>query len=142
MHLHLPIFPNSASFQDLTIQQGFISDSFFFRSRFEKIQRSKKVAEEFIASSMPDHYIKSVSADGYCIIHAVVEALTAVGRPVKFHTVSSSLRTELQKQKYQETWVPSEPLFLDLIHAFDEFMDNPLGNYDRDITDLSLRHWR
>ena len=85
---------------------------------------------------MPGYYIKSVSPDGYCIIHAVVEALAAVGRPVTFNNVSSSLRIELQKEQYQETWVPSGPLFLDLINTFDEFMHNPLANYDQDITDL------
>ena len=106
--------------------------SSFFRSPYEKIQQSKKVAEDFILDSLPGFYIKSVSGDGYCIIHSFVEALKALGHNVTFNTVSSSLRTELQKEQYREASLQDT----NITEAFDEFMKNPLSNYDQDITDM------
>ena len=78
------------------------SSIFLFRSAFEKIQLSKKIAEEFVLEFMPGFYIKTVSGDGSCIISSFVEALKALGLNVTFQSVLSSLRHELEKDKYQE----------------------------------------
>ena len=101
---------------------------------FEEIQKSKRVAEEYIRSSLPGFYISPVPTDGLCIIHSFVECLKSVNIKATFQSVTKSLREELSKDKYQKA--SSDNVVV--IDAFDEFLKKPLSNYEADTTDMYI----
>ena len=81
---------------------------------------------------LPGFYIKTVSGDGSCIIHAFVQGLKALGHTVTFDSVLSSLRTELRKDEYQEACVEGT----NVVEEFEKYVNNPLSNYNEDVADM------
>lgn len=72
-----------------------------FRTPFERIVRSREVAEVFISTELPGYIIRPVPGDEYCITHAFQENLNSIGRNVTFEGLIPCLRSELQSGKYE-----------------------------------------
>ena len=106
----------------------------FFRTDPERIVLSREVAVKFIKDILPNHVIKPVPGDGFCIIHAFQENLKSIGRTESFEEITLSLQQELQKNKYQKS-VTNNIVVLD---EFRKYMENPSSQYDKEITDLFL----
>ena len=93
---------------------------------------SKEIAETFIKDILPDHYIKAVPGDGFCIIHAFGEGLNSLGQKVTFDNMAQILRSEMHKNIYTNSST------INVSKELDEYFLNPLSKYDKEICDLIL----
>ena len=104
---------------------------FLFRSDYERIMKSKKIASAFIESNYPNHVIEEVPRDGHCILHAFLANLKNTGIEVSFDDIVSRLRDELKNNVYHY-------ILNDLDEKLEKYIHNPLSSYDNDFADILL----
>ena len=97
---------------------------------------SRNIASNFIRTYLPTHEIVKVPRDGFCIIHAFRESLIYAGNVQSFDEVVGRLRKELTDREsfYSSNCAENT----DVVHEFEEDVQNPLSKYNKDITDLFL----
>ena len=100
----------------------------------ERIRLSWDVAVKYIAKRLPEHRIKQVTPDGFCIIYAFLEGLLSIGRKETFQSVAAALREQLQTESFQASSASTQ----NIVEEFDSYMEDPLSQYDQDTADLYL----
>ena len=96
--------------------------------------RSEEVAAEFIRSYLPGYVIHPVPRDGLCIFNAFRVNLLGVGQHETIETISSRLKSELEKDEYMHYMTEDK----DIVEEVDRFLKDPLKLYNKDIADIFL----